>query len=133
MSRYIGNNAKKQKDINIKNVFYEVKRLIGRKINDRYVKKEKKLLSYDIISDDNQNIILRSDIKDGKLFTQEEISASILSKAKQIASEYLKKKITKCIITVPAHFNDGQRQVTKDAAVIAGLDCIRIINVKGVL
>lgn len=127
-NRYIGNDAKKQKDINIKNVFYEVKRLIGRKVNDKYVRREKDLLSYDIISDSNNNILLQPDIKEGKSLTPEEISAAILSKAKQIASDYLKKKITKCIITVPAHFNDGQRQATKDAAKIAGLECIRIIN-----
>jgi heat shock protein 1/8 len=125
-NRYIGNDAKKQKDINIKNVFYEVKRLIGRKIDNKYVQREKELLSYDITSDDNNNILLKSEIN--KLFTPEEISAAILTKAKNIASDYLKKKITKCVITVPAHFNDGQRQATKDAAQIAGLDCIRIIN-----
>lgn len=125
-NRYIGYDAKKQKDINIKNVFYEVKRLIGRKINNKYVQREKELLSYDIISDDNNNILLKSDTN--KTFTPEEISAAILSKAKYIASDYLKKKITKCVITVPAHFNDGQRQATKDAAQIAGLECIRIIN-----
>jgi len=128
VNRYIGHDAKKQKDINIKNVFYEVKRLIGRKIDDKYVKKERELLSYDIASDDNGNILLKPETKNDKYFTPEEISASILSKAKQIASDYLKKKITKCVITVPAHFNDGQRQATKDAAIIAGLECIRIIN-----
>lgn len=127
-NRYIGHDAKKQKDINIKNVFYEVKRLIGRKIDDKYVKREKELLSYDITCDENKNILLKPDIKEGKFFSPEEISASILSKAKQIASEYLKKKITKCVITIPAHFNDGQRQATKDSAKIAGLECIRIIN-----
>jgi heat shock protein 1/8 len=125
-NRYIGNDAKKQKDINIKNVFYEVKRLIGRKIDNKYVQREKELLSYEITSDDNKNILLKSELN--KSFTPEEISAAILTKAKNIASEYLKKKINKCVITVPAHFNDGQRQATKDAAQIAGLECIRIIN-----
>jgi molecular chaperone DnaK (HSP70) len=139
-SRYIGHDAKKQKDINIKNVFYEVKRLIGRKYDDKYVQRERELLSYDIISDEHKNILLKADIKSEnntnidslrtnyKLLTPEEISAAILTKAKQIASNHLKKRITKCVITVPAHFNDGQRQATKDAAKIAGLECIRIIN-----
>ena len=126
-SRYVGYDAKKQKDINIKNVFYEVKRLIGKKIDDRYVQKEKELLSYDLTCDENKNILLKPDLVD-KLFTPEEISAAILSKAKNVASDFLKKKITKCVITTPAHFNDGQRQATKDAAQIAGLECIRIIN-----
>ena len=91
-SRYIGASAKKQKDINTKNVFYEVKRLIGRKIDDKFVEREKEYLSFDIIGDENKNILLKPDTNDGKLFTPEEISGAILSKAKQIASDYLKKK-----------------------------------------
>lgn len=128
-NRYIGHDAKRQKDINIKNVFYEVKRLIGRKYDDKFVKREKCLLSYDIIQNqENNGILLKPEIRDGKILTPEEISASILSKVKQIASDYLKQKISKCVITIPAHFNDGQRQATKDAAKIAGLECVRIIN-----
>jgi heat shock protein 1/8 len=127
-NRYIGNDAKKQKDLNTKNTFYEVKRLIGRKITDKFVIKEKEFLPYDIIGDENDNILLKPDIRDGKCFTPEEISAAVLTKAKQMASDYLKCKITKCVITIPAHFNDGQRQATKDASKIAGLECIRIIN-----
>lgn len=127
-NRYIGYDAKRQKDINVKNVFYEVKRLIGRKIDDKFVINEKEFLSYDIVGDENNNILLKPDIREDKLFTPEEISAAILMKAKQMASNYLKRKITKCVITIPAHFNDGQRQATKDAAKIAGLECIRIIN-----
>lgn len=127
-SRYIGNDAKNQKDLNTKNVFYEVKRLIGRKFTDPFVEREKEFLSYNIVSDSNDNILLKPEINSNKLYTPEEISASILSKAKQIASDYLEKEIKRCIITIPAHFNDGQRQATKDAATIAGLECIRIIN-----
>jgi molecular chaperone DnaK (HSP70) len=127
-NRYIGYDAKNQKDINIKNVFYEVKRLIGRKINDKFVEQEREYLSYDIVGDNNNNILLKPDISGDKLFTPEEISASILSKAKIMATNYLKSQITKCVITVPAHFNDGQKHATKDAALIAGLDCVRIIN-----
>jgi molecular chaperone DnaK (HSP70) len=127
-NRYIGYDAKRQQDINIKNVFYEVKRLIGRKIDEEFVQKEKEFLTYDIVSDEHKSILLKTDVKADKLFTPEEISAAILTKAKQMACDYLKRSISKCVITVPAHFNDGQRQATKDAAKIAGLDCIRIIN-----
>lgn len=128
ISRYIGESAKKQKELNPKNVFYEVKRLIGRKINDPFVEKEKEYFSYDICGDDNNNILLKPDLNKDKCFTPEEISAAILCKVKQMAQTYLKRKITKCIITIPANFNDGQRQATKDASIIAGLDCLRLIN-----
>jgi molecular chaperone DnaK (HSP70) len=128
ISRYIGESAKKQKELNPKNVFYEVKRLIGRKINDPFVEKEKEYFSYEICGDENNNILLKPDLNKDKCFTPEEISAAILTKVKQMAQTYLKRKITKCIITIPANFNDGQRQATKDASIIAGLDCLRLIN-----
>ena len=128
INRYVGIDAKNQKDLNPDNVFYEVKRLIGRKINDPLIVKEREYFSYKIDSDDSDNIILVSNIQNKKSFTVEEISAAILTKAKIMASHYLKKKVTKCVITIPAYFNDGQRQATKDAAKIAGLECIRIIN-----
>lgn len=126
-SRYIGQDAKNQTELNPKNVFYEVKRLIGRKITDTSVKNDQELLTYDISGDQDGNILLHSEI-DSKKFTPEGISAMILSKLKNMAYEYLKKNITKAVITVPAYFNDAQRQATKDAATIAGIDCIRIIN-----
>lgn len=128
INRYIGLGAKNQKDLNPTNVFYEVKRLIGRKIDDPLVIKEKELLSYKIGADKHENIILVPELTNKKVFTPEEISAAILTKAKYMASNYLKQKITKCVITVPAYFNDGQRHATKDASLIAGLECIRIIN-----
>lgn len=128
VNRYIGLDAKNQKDLNPLNVFYEVKRLIGRKIDDPLIIKEKEFISYKIMSDEYQNILLAPDLNNKKTFTPEEISAAILTKAKFMASNYLKKKITKCVITIPAYFNDGQRQATKDASIIAGLECIRIIN-----
>lgn len=128
VSRYIGLDAKNQKDLNPLNVFYEIKRLIGRKINDPLVTREKEFFSYKIDGDENNNIILKPDIENKKTITVEEISAAILTKAKYMASNYLSQKITKCVITIPAYFNDGQRQATKDAATIAGLECIRIIN-----
>lgn len=128
VSRYIGLDAKNQKELNPSNVYYEVKRLIGRKIDDPYVKRELDFLSYKVGSDENSNVILLSDLDNNRTFTPEEISSAILAKVKKMASNYLKCDITKCIITVPAVFNDGQRQATKDASIIAGLDCIRMIN-----
>ena len=128
VNRYIGLDAKNQKDLNPANVFFEVKRLIGRKYDDPLISKEKELISYKIDKGEIGNIVLVSELNNNKVFSPEEISAAILSKAKYMATEYLKKKITKCVITIPAYFNDGQRQATKDAALIAGLDCIKIIN-----
>lgn len=123
-SRYIGYEAKNQKELNPKNVFYEVKRLIGRKYNDTSIQADKEYFTFDII-DNNNNILLQTI---NKQCSPEEISAIILNKVKIMASEYLKENINKAIITVPAYFNDAQRQATKDAAKIAGLDCLRIIN-----
>lgn len=128
VNRYIGNDAKNQKELNPNNVFYEIKRLIGRKIDDPLFEREKEYISYKLCSDENNNVLLESDINNNKKFTPEELQACILSKIKQMASNYLHKKITKAVITIPAYFNDGQRQATKDAAKIAGLDCIRMIN-----
>ena len=128
VNRYIGLDAKNQKEMNPTNVFYEVKRWIGRKMSDPMIEKESDFFSYKIASGDNDNIVLVSDINGGKTLTPEEISAAILTKAKHMASDYLKKRITKCVITIPANFNDGQRQATKDAAEIAGLTCLRIMN-----
>lgn len=128
VSRYIGNDAKNQRDLNPSNVFYEIKRLIGRKYDDSLIKTEKEFISYNITHDDKNNILLAPELKDKKTLTPEEIQASILCKLKNMSSEYLKSKVTKAVVTIPAYFNDGQRQATKDACTIAGLDCIRMIN-----
>jgi len=127
VNRYVGIDAKNQSELNPENVFYEVKRLIGRKYDDPMVNKERRFLSYDI-DESNRNIKLVSKIKNNELFTPEEIQAAILMKLKNMASTYLKTPVTKAIITIPANFNDGQRQATKDAAMIAGIDCLRFIN-----
>ncbi len=131
-SRYVGQEAKNQKDLNPKNVFYEVKRLIGRKIDDTSVKNDLEFLTYDIdgMKDDENpeedgNIIINGEYDN---YTPEEISSIILTKLKQMAHNYLKREINDVVITVPAYFNDAQRQATKDAAIIAGLNCVRIIN-----
>ena len=125
-SRYVGIDAKNQSLLN-SNVYYEVKRLIGRKYLDTAVQREKELLSYQISEDKKSGNILLSSSLD-KVFTPEEISAAILSKLKIQASDYLKKKISKAVITIPARFTDAQRQATLDAAKIAGLECVRTIH-----
>lgn len=128
VSKYVGIDAKRQKDINTENVFYEVKRLIGRTYDDKSVQDCKKLLSYNIVENDRGCISLQSTIKNNKQFTPEEISSMILIKLKDMATKYLNKEIKDVVITVPAHFNDTQRQATKDAATIAGLNCIRMFH-----
>jgi len=126
---YVGADAKKQININSKNVFYEIKRLIGKKITDVSVISDRKFLSYDMCGDehDNVNVIGCIDGNTCKL-TPEEISSFILLKLKNMASEYLKCEIKKAVISVPAYFNDAQRQATYDSAKIAGLECLRIIS-----
>jgi len=127
--KYVGKEAKKQIEINPYHTYYEVKRLIGRKYDDQIVQMERQFLTYEIDQDDQQNVILKSTLTNKKqTYTPEEISAIILMELKHMAEEYLKTEVTKAVITVPAYFNDAQRQATKDAATIAGLNCLRIIN-----
>ena len=127
-SMYIGESAKQQKDINSGNVFYEVKRLIGRDFDDTAIKNLDKLLSYNIIKNERGKVSIKTDLLNNKILTPEEISAQILIKLKKMASNYLKCDVTDAVITVPANFSDAQREATLDAAEIAGLNCIRIIN-----
>jgi len=129
-NKYIGIDAKNQSIINSDNVYYEVKRLIGLKYSNDMVQKEKQFLSYKYMSDDNDNIRLLSTLgyTGTKTFSPEEISAQVLLKMKQMASNYLKTKINKAVITIPARFTDAQRQATYDAASIAGLEVVRMIN-----
>lgn len=122
--KYIGNDAKNMLELDPKNTIYEVKRLIGRKYSDEIVTHDKNILMYDICDRDGNIDIISYDRK----YSPEEISSMILGELKVMAEEYLKKSISKAVITVPAYFNDAQRQATKDAATIAGLNCIRIIN-----
>ena len=128
ISRYVGYDAKNQSVLNTNNVYYETKRLIGRKFNDPDVQKEKTLVAYKIIGDEDNNIRLLSTLYDDKTFTPEEIASNILLKLKHMAQDYLGTKINKAVITIPARFNDMQRQATIDAAKIAGLECQRIIH-----
>ncbi|HXR62361.1 MAG TPA: molecular chaperone DnaK, partial [Rudaea sp.] len=122
----VGATAKRQAVTNPKNTFYAVKRLIGRKFTDAEVKKDLDLVPYKIIAHDNGDAWLET--ADGKKLSPQEISAKILMKMKKTAEDYLGEAVTEAVITVPAYFNDSQRQATKDAGRIAGLDVKRIIN-----
>ena len=122
----VGAAAKRQAVTNPKNTFYAVKRLIGRKFTDAEVKKDLDLVPYGIIAHDNGDAWVQT--SDGKKLSPQEVSARILEKMKKTAEDYLGEKVTEAVITVPAYFNDSQRQATKDAGRIAGLDVKRIIN-----
>lgn len=126
--RLVGEAAKNQGSLNPKRTIYSVKRLIGRKFNEKEVQNDKKLLPYDIVNKDGKPYIEVEVKGEKKAYSPEEISAFILIKMKKIAEDYLGKEIKNAVITVPAYFNDSQRQSTKDAGVIAGLNVLRIIN-----
>jgi len=123
--KLVGNIAKRQAVMNPENTFYSVKRFIGRKYDE--VKGDINQLSYEVKSDNDVNIKLDCPALD-KNFAPEEISAQVLRKLVEDASTYIGQSVTKAVITVPAYFNDSQRQATKDAGQIAGLDVLRIIN-----
>lgn len=118
-SRYVGRDAYNQIELNPKKSFYEVKRLLGCKYDD--IKDTLKYLSYDVSKTETNGILLNS-------YSPEEISAYILLEIKHMAEDFLNEEIKDVVITVPAYFNDNQRHATKDAAKIAGLNCVRIIN-----
>ncbi|MBP7189975.1 MAG: molecular chaperone DnaK [Rickettsiaceae bacterium] len=121
----IGDPAKRQAVTNPKNTLFAIKRLIGRNFSDPMVKKDQDLVPYKIVEADNKDAWV--EVKDEK-HSPSEISAFILRKMKETAENYLGEKVTQAVITVPAYFNDAQRQATKDAGRIAGLDVLRIIN-----
>ena len=121
----VGQPAKRQAITNAKNTVYEVKRLIGRSFDDLEIVKDSKTLPYSIVKSANNDAWV--EIKDIK-YSPQEISAAILSKMKSTAEAYLGSLVTDAVITVPAYFNDAQRQATKDAGKIAGLNVLRIIN-----
>lgn len=127
--RLIGDAAKNQASSNTENTVFDAKRLIGRKFSDENVQKELKHFGYKVSADDNDKPRIEvSYMGETKMFYAEEISSMILTKMKDIAEAYLGKPVTDAVITVPAYFNDSQRQATKDAGVIAGLNVLRIIN-----
>src|SRR6201995_1913458 len=122
-NRLVGQVAKRQAVTNAENTVYSIKRFMGRRFNE--VSEEMKLVPYKVASGDNGDA--RVEIQ-GKKYSPPEISAMILTKLKEAAEAYLGEKVTKGVITVPAYFNDAQRQATKDAGQIAGLEVMRIIN-----
>src|SRR5246127_309877 len=122
--RLVGQVARRQQVTNPKNTIYEVKRLIGRNWSDKEVQRELKLMGYEIVKSGNGVKVKMAD----KEYSPEEISAMILGKLKSDAESFLGDKVTEAVITVPAYFDDSQRQATKDAGKIAGLEVKRIIN-----
>lgn len=126
--RLCGDAAKNQSNINPSNTIFEAKRFMGKKMNDETVQNDIRMVSYKVVNKDDKphfEVNYRENIK---IFSPEEISAMILSSMKETAEHYIGYSIKKAVITVPAYFNDSQRQATKDAGTIAGLEVLRIIN-----
>ena len=123
--KLVGQLAKRQAITNPKNTIYSIKRFMGRKLDE--VTQELKNVSYDVRADNHGEVIIHVD-SENKNYTPQQISAMILQKMKETAESHLGEKVTEAVITVPAYFNDAQRQATKDAGVIAGLEVRRIIN-----
>jgi molecular chaperone DnaK len=123
--RLVGQPAKRQAVTNPERTFFAVKRLIGRRYDDPMVEKDKKLVPYKIVKAGNGDAWVEAD---GKTYSPSQISAFILQKMKETAEAHLGQKVDQAVITVPAYFNDAQRQATKDAGKIAGLEVLRIIN-----
>ncbi|GAB7363506.1 hypothetical protein MBLNU230_g3775t1 [Neophaeotheca triangularis] len=126
--RLIGEAAKNQAAMNPANTVFDVKRLIGRRFDDPTVKKDIESWPFKIIDDNSQPKVEVDYLGETKSFSAQEISSMVLGKMKEIAETKLGKKVVKAVITVPAYFNDNQRQATKDAGAIAGLNVLRIIN-----
>jgi len=126
--RLVGDAAKNQASLNPANTIFDVKRLIGRKFTDKTVQSDMKLLPFSIINKNGKPYIEVTLKNEKKAFAPEELSAFVLQKMKEIAESYLGKSLKNAVVTVPAYFNDAQRQATKDAGTIAGLNVMRIIN-----
>lgn len=127
--RFIGDAAKNQVSLNPDNTVFDAKRLIGRRFDEPCVQNDIKHFPFKVVKGQNERPVIKVSYKDEeKTFTPEEISSMVLIKMKEIAEDYLGTTVTKAVVTVPAYFNDTQRQATKDAGIIAGLDIIRIIN-----
>ncbi|PKP63793.1 MAG: molecular chaperone DnaK, partial [Alphaproteobacteria bacterium HGW-Alphaproteobacteria-8] len=123
--RLVGQPAKRQAVTNPEHTMFAVKRLIGRRYGDKTVAKDKGMVSYEIIEGPNGDAWVKAR---GEKYSPSQISAFILQKMKETAESYLGETVTQAVITVPAYFNDAQRQATKDAGKIAGLEVLRIIN-----
>jgi molecular chaperone DnaK len=123
--RLVGQPAKRQAVTNPERTFFAVKRLVGRRYDDPMVEKDKKLVPYKIVKASNGDAWVEAD---GKTYSPSQVSAFVLQKMKETAEAHLGQKVEQAVITVPAYFNDAQRQATKDAGKIAGLEVLRIIN-----
>jgi molecular chaperone DnaK len=123
--RLVGQTAKRQAVVNSENTVYSIKRFMGRRLDE--VENERKMVSYDTVAGPSEDVRVKIPITDRE-YTPQEISAMVLGKLKADAEAYLGENVTKAVITVPAYFNDSQRQATKDAGKIAGLEVARIIN-----
>ena len=126
--RLIGEAAKNQAAMNPSNTIFDAKRLIGREFTDKTVQDDSKCWAFKLVSNGNKPMIQVEVAGEKKTFSAEEISAMVLTKMKQTAESYLGESVSNAVITVPAYFNDQQRQATKDAGTIAGLNVLRIIN-----
>jgi len=126
--RLIGDAAKNQVAMNPVNTVFDAKRLIGRKFDDKTVKDDMKHWPFKVVSDSSKPKVVVEYMGETKSFFPEEISSMVLLRMKETADAYLGRPITDAVVTVPAYFNDSQRQATKDAGTIAGLNVLRIIN-----
>ena len=127
--KLVGDASKNVSTMYPKSTLYDIKRLIGRKYDDDYVQKDKKLWTFDINGDENNKPVIEVEYKnEKKKLYPEEISAMVLARLKETAEAYLGHPVKKAVVTVPAYFNDSQRQATKDACTISGMECLRIIN-----
>ena len=127
--RLIGDAAKNQVAMNSSNTVFDAKRLIGRKFSDQVVKDDMKHWPFQVLEGSGGKPIIQVTYKgEEKQFAPEEISSMVLMKMKEISEAFLGREVKNAVITVPAYFNDSQRQATKDAGVIAGLNVLRIIN-----
>ncbi|MCJ1282441.1 ATPase with role in protein import into the ER [Xylographa opegraphella] len=126
--RLVGDAAKNQYAANPKRTVYDIKRLIGRKFNDKDVQADIKHFPFKVTNIDGKPSVTVEVAGKDRSFTPEEVSAMVLGKMKEIAESYLGKKVENAVVTVPAYFNDNQRQATKDAGIIAGLNVLRVVN-----
>ncbi|MEO1249182.1 MAG: Hsp70 family protein, partial [Pseudomonadota bacterium] len=123
--RLVGQSAKRQAVTNPENTLFAIKRLIGRRFDDPLTQKDKELVPYNIVKGENGDAWVQAE---NEKYSPSQVSAFVLQKMKETAEAYLGEKVEQAVITVPAYFNDSQRQATKDAGKIAGLEVLRIIN-----
>ncbi|XP_072172853.1 heat shock 70 kDa protein IV-like [Diadema setosum] len=126
--RLIGDSAKNQVAMNPKNTIFDAKRLIGRRFTDQSVQADMKHWPFTVVNQGGNPLLQAEYMGENKILAPEEVSSMVLTKMKETAEAYLGQKVTNAVVTVPAYFNDAQRQATKDAGVIAGLNVLRIVN-----